>query len=112
VYALADMFFLEGLKALCTAKLEQMLKDLWNSDSFPECIWEIYASAPSDNRAMRSTVLEVAKAHVRELGEKAAFKDLIREGGDFAVQYFVNVFFPAPPLVFTPTARRTSKCLH
>jgi hypothetical protein len=106
------MFFLEGLKALCTVKLEQKLKDLWSSDSFPECIREIYASTPSDERAMRSTVLEVAKAHVRELSEKAAFKDLIREGGDFAVQYFESVVFSAPPLVSTPTARRTFKSLH
>jgi hypothetical protein len=47
------MFFLKGLKALCTVKLEQKLKDLWKSDSFPECIREIYASTPSDDWARR-----------------------------------------------------------
>jgi hypothetical protein len=105
------MFFLNGLKALCTVKLEQKLKDLWKSESFPECIREIYASTPSGDCAMRSTVVEVAKAHVRELGEKAAFKDLIREGGDFAVQYFESVIFPAPPTVYTPIPPRTFKTL-
>jgi hypothetical protein len=46
---------------------------------------------------MRSTVIEVAKVHVCELGEKAAFKDLIREGGVFAAQYFESVMFSKPP---------------
>lgn len=46
---------------------------------------------------MRPVVLEVAKIYVHELGEKATFKDLIREGGDFAVDYFESVIFPVPP---------------
>ena len=103
------MFFLEGLKALCTVKLEQKLKDLWKTDSFPDCIREIHASTPSDDQAMRPTVLEVAKVHVRELGEKAGFKDLIREGGDFAVQYFEIVIYSAPALVSTPSTLRKFK---
>ncbi|KAF1992736.1 hypothetical protein P154DRAFT_549934 [Amniculicola lignicola CBS 123094] len=46
VYALADMFFLEDLKAL-----------------------------------------SVARAYTYELGKKATFRDLLREGGDFAVDF-------------------------
>lgn len=94
VYALTDIFFLEDLKALSTTKLRQKLKELEDlsiSDSFPECVREIYASTPGSDRAMRSAVVEVAKAHVRELGKKEIFKDLIREGGDFAVDYFESV---------------------
>ncbi|KAF1952619.1 hypothetical protein CC80DRAFT_422155, partial [Byssothecium circinans] len=96
VYALANMFFLENLKVLATAKLRQKLQELWTSDSFPECIREVYATTPESDRAMRSAVVEVAKNHVRELGKKAVFTDLIREGGDFAVDYFKSVVFPAP----------------
>ncbi|KAF2181491.1 hypothetical protein K469DRAFT_589178 [Zopfia rhizophila CBS 207.26] len=102
VYALADMFFLEDLKALSTAKLQLKLQDLWTSDSFPECVREIYASTPNSDRAMRSAVVEVARVHVRELGKKAIFKDLIREGGDFAVEYFESITFPAPLGVSKP----------
>ena len=85
------MFFLEDLKALCTSKLQQKLQDLWDSDLFPECVREIYASTPNSNCAMRSAVVKVAKAHVRELGKKDIFKDLIREGGDFAIDYFESI---------------------
>jgi hypothetical protein len=88
VYALADMFFLEDLKVLCAAKLQQKLQDLWTTDSFPECVREIYASTPNSDRTIRPVVVKVAKIHVHELGNKAIFKDLIREGGDFAVDYF------------------------
>jgi hypothetical protein len=48
---------------------------------------------------MRSAVVEAAKDHVRELGKKVVFKDLIHEGGDFAVQYFEIVVFSAPPTI-------------
>lgn len=82
---------------VATAKLQQKLQDLWISDSFPECIREIYATTPENDCAMRSAVVEVAKVHVRELGSKDVFKDLIREGGDFAVQYYESVIFPPPP---------------
>jgi len=102
VYALADMFFLDDLKALSTAKLQLKLQDLWTSDLFPECIREIYASTPDSDRAMRAAVVEVASVRIHELGMKAIFKDLIREGGDFAVEYFESTIFPEPPSVPKP----------
>ncbi|KAH5617516.1 hypothetical protein HBI23_255110 [Parastagonospora nodorum] len=99
VYALADMFFLEDLKALATVKLQQKLQDLWTSDSFPGCIREIYATTRENGCAMRSAVVEVATKHVSELGQKIVFKDLIREGGDFTVDYLTSVVFPEPRTV-------------
>ncbi|KAH7381197.1 hypothetical protein DE146DRAFT_278733 [Phaeosphaeria sp. MPI-PUGE-AT-0046c] len=99
VYALADRFLLGDLKALATAKLQKKLEELWTSQEFPDCIRQVYATTVESDRAMRSAVVEVAKEHVRELGTKVEFKDLIREGGDFAVEYFESVVFPAPPTV-------------
>jgi hypothetical protein len=90
------MFFLDGLKALSMTKLKLKLQDLWTSDSFPECVREIYASTLDSDQAMRSTVVEVARAHIHELGKKAIFKGLIREGGDFAVELFESVMFSGP----------------
>lgn len=81
------MFFIEDLKALSARKLQEKLKDLWTSNEFPECIREVYASTPNGDREMRPTVVEVATAHARELGEKKIFKELLQEGGDFAVDY-------------------------
>jgi hypothetical protein len=93
------MFLLEDLKALATMKLQQKLEELWTSESFPECIREVYATTPESDRAMRSVVVEVARNHVRELGKKVVFKDLMHEGGDFAVDYFESVVFSAPPAI-------------
>lgn len=93
------MFFLEDLKALATAKLQQKLQNLWTDGSFPDCIREIFATTIDSDHAMRSAVVEVAKAHVKELGRKSVFKDLIREGCDFAVQFFESVVYSAPPVV-------------
>ncbi|KAJ6276571.1 hypothetical protein J3E71DRAFT_187155 [Bipolaris maydis] len=101
VYALAEMFFLEDLKAVAVAKLQQKLQDLWTSDSFPECIQEIYATTPENDVGMRSAVVEIAKVHVKELISKDIFKDLIREGGDFAVEYFESVVSPPAPATFS-----------
>lgn len=91
------MFLLEDLKALATVKLQQNLQDLGTSESFPECIREVYATTPENDCAMRSAVIEVATEHVGELGRKTLFKDLIREGGDYPVDYFTNVVFPQRP---------------
>lgn len=87
VYVLADMFLLEDLKALSTIKLQEKLKELWMSDSFPECIREIYASISDSKSKMRLVVVEIATAHAHELGKKEVFNDLLREGGDFAADY-------------------------
>ncbi|KAF2801630.1 uncharacterized protein BDZ99DRAFT_220305 [Mytilinidion resinicola] len=48
-------------------------KELWTSDSFPECIREVYTTTPESDCAMRSAVVKVAKNHVRELGKKCRF---------------------------------------
>jgi hypothetical protein len=93
VYALADMFFLPDLKALCTLKLTDKLHDQWSSESFPDCIREIYESTPQSDRTMKDAVVRVAKQHARELAEKDIFKDLIREGGDFPVDYLESLIF-------------------
>ena len=94
VYALADMFFLKDLKTVTTAKLKKKLLNLWKDDSFPDCIREIYATTRDRDQAMRSAVVDIAKVHAKELVTKTAFKDLIHDGGDFAVQYFQSVVSP------------------
>ncbi|KAH8702856.1 hypothetical protein GQ44DRAFT_732657 [Phaeosphaeriaceae sp. PMI808] len=87
VYMLSDMFLLADLKILSTNKLKEKLKEFWKSDSFPECVREIYASTSDSDRQMRSAVVEVAAAHARVLSETDNFKVLLREGGDFTADY-------------------------
>jgi hypothetical protein len=81
------MFFLEDLKTLCVLKLQTKLKELWASDEFPTCIRKVYASTSHTSCHMRLAVLESATAHANDLSEKEVFTNLLREGGDFTVEY-------------------------
>lgn len=81
------MFILEDLKTLCVLKLQTKLKELWSSDEFPTCIRKVYASTPRADCHMRLAVLESATAHAIDLGTKEGFTNLLREGGDFTVEY-------------------------
>jgi len=42
----------------------------------------------------------VARVHARELGKKVMFKDLIREGGEFAVDFFESITYQEPLRTF------------
>jgi hypothetical protein len=103
------MFFLEDVKALSTVKLQLKLQDLWTSDSFPDCVREVYASTPNTDRGMRSAVVEVARVHASELCCKAIFKELIREGGDFAVDFFESITLPRPLEDSNPLKKKIPK---
>jgi hypothetical protein len=81
------MFFLEDLKTLCVLKLQTKLKELWTSDEFPACIQKVYASTSNTNCKMRFAVLKSATAHAHDLSAKEGFTNLLREGGDFTVEY-------------------------
>tara|TARA_R110002003_G_scaffold2979_1_gene24742 strand:+ start:7584 stop:7859 length:276 start_codon:yes stop_codon:yes gene_type:complete len=81
------MFFLEDLKMLCVLKLQTKLKELWASDEFPTCIRKVYASTSHASFHMRLAVLKSATAHAIDLSTKEVFTNLLREGGDFAVEY-------------------------
>ncbi|KAF2185511.1 hypothetical protein K469DRAFT_707750 [Zopfia rhizophila CBS 207.26] len=71
------MFFLKDLKALAL-----------KNDLFPECIQEVYKSTYKQDWGIWSAVVEVAASHIYDLSNKRIFKDLIRKGGDFVVDYF------------------------
>lgn len=105
VCAIAHSFFMGDIDLLCTFKLQRRLQDHWASDSFPDCVQEIYLSTYSSR--MRSAVVEVAKVHIHELGKKASFKNLIRNCGGFAVDLFESVIFPVPPAVSSTSVMST-----
>lgn len=87
MYALADMFFIEDLKTLSEAKLQARLKLPVESMQFTNCIREIYALTYGVN-TLRSAVVKAAVTQRKKPGMIESIKDLIREGGDFAVDYF------------------------
>ncbi|KFY28058.1 hypothetical protein V491_00664 [Pseudogymnoascus sp. VKM F-3775] len=87
VYALADMFQIENLKTIACKKFQQQLQHHWISDTFVDCIREVYMTS-RDSDATRKAVVNVVSSH-QELVKKQPFQDLIREVGDFAVDLII-----------------------
>lgn len=97
VHALADMFRMEELRDHSCRKFELLLEGHWISDTFPDCVREVYSTS-QDEATIRMLVVNVATAHLQELIQKQSFQDLVREIGDFAVDLLVKAY-PASPKV-------------
>jgi hypothetical protein len=85
VFALADMFQVVGLQKLAAAKFKDQLQQLWSSDTLPDCIREVYQTSVQPQASLRSIVVRVTIQNLDTLLQKPAFKGLLREGGDFAL---------------------------
>ena len=64
VFALADMFRMDDLKALAVKNLEAQLQEHWISDTFPDCVREVYGNTAQDDAALRKIAVEVVKGHL------------------------------------------------
>jgi hypothetical protein len=92
VFALADMFRMKDLKDLAWEKFKLQLKEHWKSDTFPDCIREVYlTSAEVQSPGTRRLAVEVAALHRKELVQKRLFQDLVRGLGDFAVDLLSKI---------------------
>ncbi|RDL40791.1 Uncharacterized protein BP5553_00770 [Venustampulla echinocandica] len=86
VYALADAMQMEDLKSLSCKKFELQLKEHWMSDTFVDCIREVYSTSTGiGTAATRRVVVETASLQQNEFVQEPLFQDLVREVGDFAV---------------------------
>jgi hypothetical protein len=85
VYALADEFLMDDLKTLALQRFKLVLHGLWISDTFVDCIQEIYSTTYGADDKLRQMVVHTAQEHLKELWKKTRFQDLVRENGDFAV---------------------------
>jgi hypothetical protein len=79
------MFQMEELQRLAATQFESQLQQLWASETFPECIREVYRTSIQSPAALRTIVIDVTVQNRVGLLQKRAFKDLLREGGDFAL---------------------------
>ncbi|KAI0435670.1 BTB/POZ domain-containing protein [Xylaria telfairii] len=85
VYVTAEFFMLDDLKQLALERLKSSLEKLWVSELLSDCIREVYASTTESESELRNSVVEVAQTHRIDLWKRKEFRDLLREGGDFAV---------------------------
>ena len=82
------MFRMDDLKDLAAERFKNQLRELWMSDTFPDCIQEVYVnSAPSDF-SMKCIVVEVSRAHLKQLTKRQNVQGALRQVGDFAVDLF------------------------
>lgn len=87
VYALADMFLMEDLKSLAVHRFRLISEENWTSEAFAGCIEEIYARTNQNGKIMRDAVVDMAQEYGQKLWEKDCSKDIIRNNGDFAVDF-------------------------
>ena len=85
VYALAEYFDVNSLKGHALQIFKTKVHELWLSESFVDCIREVYSTTNDSECMMRKSVVETARAHLQQLMRGTPFQDLISEGGDFVV---------------------------
>ncbi|KAI0449638.1 BTB/POZ domain-containing protein [Xylaria acuta] len=85
VYLTAEFFMLDDLKQLALRKFKSNLEKLWVSELLSGCIREVYESTCESDYGLRNAIVEIAHDHHVDLWGKKAFRDLLHEGGDFAV---------------------------
>lgn len=63
--------------------LQSKIGKLWVSETFVDCIRDVYQSTSDPNCKMRKAIVSTTRKHLEELWEKNTFRELVREGGDF-----------------------------
>jgi hypothetical protein len=81
---------MEGLMEVSCKKFKLQLQQHWISDTFPDCIREVY-SISSNSAAIRKVIVDIVSSHNQELVQKRPFQELIREVGDFAVDLVLTI---------------------
>lgn len=85
VYVLADYFKIRGLQDYALQRQDERLQGQWTCADLVDCIREVYGKTKGDGDKMRALISGVAYQHQARLWKDAAFRQLIRDGGDFAV---------------------------
>ncbi|KAJ6787458.1 hypothetical protein PWT90_08732 [Aphanocladium album] len=102
VYELAHTLEIRGLKEYSSKKFAVKAGGLWAREGFADCIRDVYTSTLGTDCKLRRIVVDITRKHPKELWNKP-MQDLLREGGDFAVDLILfaamytasNAFFEA-----------------
>lgn len=79
------MFLVEELKHVAYRRFVSKLEELWISDTFIDCIADIYSDTAEFDQQIKDAVAKVARDHISSLWMKKGFQELVRQIGDFAV---------------------------
>lgn len=89
MYGLADYFCIDGLKKYAHRRLQTLLTR--TREGFADFIRGVYCLPAGPGNEMGVLVVGVAHRHLTELMKEEGFRDLVHEGGDFAVELFTKV---------------------
>ncbi|KAI7914008.1 BTB/POZ domain-containing protein [Pyricularia oryzae] len=92
VYAIADNYAIDGLKALAVVKFKSSAGEAWNTKDFLDAAIEAYSSTIDTDRDMRNAVIQVFASR-KELLELDEVKKLVRKLDQLAYDlllYFHN----------------------
>ncbi|KAF5007467.1 hypothetical protein FDECE_6205, partial [Fusarium decemcellulare] len=78
VYALAEKYAIEDLKAVALDKFRTEAKQHWQSQDFVDVIQEVYISTVEHDRSLRDVLVDVICQHM-ELLDRPSFQDAVKD---------------------------------
>lgn len=85
VYELADYFQIENLKNYAFQNFKTRIKTLWVSENLIDCIQEVYKLPSNVSYGIRTEIAKIVRKNLIDLWDRKAFRNLIREGGQFVI---------------------------
>lgn len=94
LFAIADKYFIEPLKHLAAEKFAGRCKDEWPTAAFADAVAEVYNTAPENDNALQSIVVNTVKEHDKEIRETSAnhqeLNTVMRQIPDFGADLFFS----------------------
>jgi hypothetical protein len=93
VYIMADKYDIQPLKVWAVTKYQEVLRTVWNSNSFAESARLIFDNTPESDLMLREVIIRNAIDHAQALFDRGEFVELLRSDGDFATEVLKGVLF-------------------
>ena len=91
VYAIAERYFIEGLKEMARVKFRSQAENLLSVKEFPEIIRELYQSTLSSDRGLRDIVSHICAQQGRIVVDRPDLSASIVENGEFGLDILREV---------------------
>lgn len=91
VYAVAEQYAIDGLKAVALEKFVAETKVHWATEDFLQAVELVYSSTPEHDRGLRDVVRNTFYERKRDLMDKENVKRYLREVPDLAYDVLLHV---------------------
>jgi hypothetical protein len=92
VYAIADKYFIQGLKVLSKKKFRKSLELRKDSKTISNAVRIVYTSTPDADRGLRSVITDIVKECGNSLLENEDFKTMLTAVPEFALDLLYRVW--------------------